>query len=95
MTDIIWGNVGNVVSGEIFELNVTHKKDSNKNDYGEVEKIKFTDTDVVTIPQDPKDRSKEMVEQNIGGMFVKCEIKERDNDGNLVSFVSHSGQGGY
>ena len=95
MTDIIWGNVGNALSGQIFELNVTHRKDGNKNDYSDIEKIKLQGSDIVTIPADPNECTKEMIEQNIAGMFVKCEIKEKDADNCLVSFVSHSGQGGY
>ena len=93
--DIIWGNVGKVISGQVIELNVTHRKDGNKNDYADVEKIKFSGTDLATLPSDPNEFSKEDIEKNLGGAFVKCEIKERDSEGNLVSFVSHSGQGGY
>ena len=93
--DIIWGNVGNVISGQLFELNVTHRKDGNKNDYSDIEKIKFSGTDMAMLPSDPNEFSKEMIAQNLGGAFVKCEIKEKGPDGCLVAFVSHSGQGGY
>ena len=93
--DIIWGNVGNVISGQIFELNVTHRKDGNKNDYSDTEKIKFSGTDFVTLPVDPNQCTKDAVEQNLGGIFVKCDVKERDSEGNLIAFVSNSGQGGY
>lgn len=93
--DIIWGNVGKVLSGQIFEINVTHRKDGNKNDYSDIEKIKFSGTDLATLPSDPNQCTKEAIEQSLGGVFVKCEVKERDAEGNLVAFVSHSGQGGY
>ena len=93
--DVIWGNVGRILSGQIFELSVTHRKDDNKKDYADVEKIKFTGSDVPTIPQDPNECTKESLEQNIAGMFVKCEVSEKSQDGCLISFVSHSGQGGY
>ena len=95
MTDIIWGNVGNILSGQTFELNLTHRKDGNKNDYSDLEKIKFTDTDIVTLPVNPAECTKEQAEQVLPGLFVKCEIKERDGEGLLLASVSHSGQGGY
>ena len=95
MTDIIWGNVGKVDSGSLFELSVTHRKDGNKNNYSDLEKISIDELDVVTLPQDPNQRTKEMIEQTLGGQFVKCEINEKSNDGILKAKVSHSGQGGY
>ncbi len=95
MTDIIWGNIGKIVSGQIFELNLTHRKDGNDNDYSDMEKIKFTETDIVTLPVNPSECTKEQAEQVLPGLFVKCEIKERDGDGCLVASISHSGQGGY
>ena len=93
--DIIWGNIEKVLSGQIFELNVTHKKDGNKKDYSAIEKIKIIQTDIMSLPADPNECTKEQIEQNLGGSFVKCEIKNRENDGTLLSSVSHSGQGGY
>ena len=93
--DIIWGNVGKVLSGQIFEINVTHKKDGNKNDYSEIEKIKIIQTNIMSLPVDPHECTKEQIEQNLGGSFVKCEIKYKENDGTLLSVVSNSGQGGY
>lgn len=93
--DIIWGNVRKVLSGQTFELNVTHKKDGNKDNYSDTEKIKIFQTDIMSLPVDPKEYTKEQIEENLGGSFVKCEIKDKENDGTLTSVVSHSGQGGY
>lgn len=95
MTDIIWGNVGKIISGQIFELILTHRKDGNNEDYSDLEKIKFTDTDIATLPTNPSECTKDLLEQNLPGLFVKCEIKERTNEGYLLASVSHSGQGGY
>ena len=95
MTDIIWGNIGKILSGQIFELNLTHRKDGNQNDYSDLEKIKFIQTDIVTLPANPVECTKEQAEQVLPGLFVKCEISERDNEGILLASVSHSGQGGY
>ncbi len=49
----------------------------------------------MSLPVDPNECKKEQIEQNLGGSFVKCEIKGKENDGALTSVVSHSGQGGY
>ena len=95
MTDIIWGNVGKVVSDSLFELNVTHRKDGNKNNYSDQEKISIDELDVVTLSQDPAQRTKEIIEEHLLGKFVKCEINEKSSDGVLKAKVSHSGQGGY
>ena len=89
--DIIWGNVGKVLSGQTFELNVTHKKDGNKNAYSDVERIQFIQTDVMSLPADPNECTKEQTEQHLNGLFVKCEIKNKEHDGTLTSIVSQSG----
>lgn len=93
--DIIWGNVGNVLSGQIFELNLTHRKDGNKSTYSDVEKIRISETDFMSLPDDISNCTKELIEEHLSGAFVKCEIKDREGDGTLRSIVSHSGQGGY
>ena len=93
--DIIWGNVGNVLSGQLFELNVTHKKDGNKGEYSDIEKIVILETDFMSLPADATQSTKEQIEENLAGVFVKCEIKDKEGDGALKSIVSHSGQGGY
>ncbi len=95
MTDIIWGNVGKVETGQIIELSLTHRKDGNKNDYKDLEKIKVTKTDIVTLPANPAEWTKEATEEALAGLFVKCEIQDRDQEGFLLASVSHSGQGGY
>ena len=93
--DIIWGTVGQVLSGQVFELNLTHRKDGNKNTYSDIEKIKISETNFGGLPLDVNNFTKELVEENLSGAFVKCEIKDKDSEGNYLSSVSHSGQGGY
>lgn len=93
--DIIWGTVGKVLSGQVFELNLTHRKDGNKNTYSDIEKIKIIETDFGSLPLDINNFTKKLVEENILDAFVKCEIKDKDSEGNYLSSVSHSGQGGY
>lgn len=93
--DIVWGNVGKILSGQIFELNITHRKNENKNTYSDIEKIRISETDLGGLPDGIDNYTKELLEKNISGIFVKCEVKEKDDEGNYVSSVFHSGQGGY
>lgn len=95
MGDLIWGNIKNILGLDTFELNVTHKKDDNQNQYADVEKIKFQETDIVSIPVDVSQRSKEDLEHNLKDKFVKCEIEGKDSSGYLIARVFQSGQGGY
>ena len=37
MNDIVWGTVTKVIDNNKFEMNVTHRKDENKNDYADNE----------------------------------------------------------
>ncbi|KAF6242909.1 hypothetical protein C6988_07000 [Nitrosopumilus sp. b1] len=94
MTDIIWGNVVRILSGNTFELNVTHQKDGNDEQYPETQGIEIDKTDIVTIPVEPNQRTASNLEQGLMNQFVKCEIKQK-KDNLLVADVSHSGQGGY
>lgn len=93
--DIIWGNVSEILSPELLKLEVTHQKDSNKEDYAQTEQIYMKSVDIFSIPENPSERSIDVVKENLDGRFVKCEIENKDPNGNLVAIVSHSGQGGY
>lgn len=93
--DIIWGNVSEIISPELLKLQVTHQKDSNKEDYSEMEKIYMKSVDIFSIPENPSERNIDVIKENLDGRFVKCEIENKNEDGSLVAIVSHSGQGGY
>ena len=93
--DIIWGNVIEIVSPVILRLQVTHQKDGNKQDYAEGENINMKSIDIHAIPENPSERKLDEVKQHLDGRFVKCEIESKDENGNLIAAVSHSGQGGY
>ena len=94
MTDIIWGNVVKILSDNTFELNVTHRKDTNEEDYPDVQGIEIDKTDIVTIPIEANQRTASNLEQSLMNQFVKCEVKQR-KENLLIADVSHSGQGGY
>ena len=93
--DIIWGNVIEIVSPVILRLQVTHQKDGNNQDYAENENINMKSVDIHAIPENPTERQLDEVKQHLDGRFVKCEVESKDQNGNLVGIVSHSGQGGY
>lgn len=94
MTDIIWGNAIKIISDSIFELNVTHKKNGNKNEYSDREIIKLIDVDIPGITT-IDDSSFQKLNEVLLNQFVKCEVTSRNQDNSLNSKVSHSGVGGY
>jgi len=94
MNDVIWGNITKVLESNILELNITHQKDGNENEFSELERIKFSEIDAFETPKSSQDCSKQELETLLN-KFVKCEIEKRDSGGNLVGRVFHSGAGGY
>ena len=93
--DIIWGNVIEIFSPQLLHLQVTHQKDGNQENYSDNEKINMKSVDIFTIPDNPSERNIETVKQYLDGRFVKCEVQGKDENGNIIAVVSHSGQGGY
>ncbi len=95
MTDIIWGNGSKVLSASTFLLNVTHRKDGNKHDYSDSEKITITSADLPGLPQNQSDWDEESLKTCVIDAFLKCEVSQRDETGIILAKVSHSGAGGY
>ena len=95
MTDIIWGNGSQVISGDSFVLKVTHRKNGNKSDYSDSEKIRITDADLPGLPDEQKDWAPNTLLGCIKDAFLKCEVDSRDDGGVILAKVSHSGVGGY
>ena len=95
MTDIIWGNGSEIISKDSFILKVTHQKNGNKNNYSNLEKIKIMSADIPGLPQDDSNWSPEKLKECIFDAFLKCEVSERTNEGQILARVSHSGVGGY
>jgi hypothetical protein len=95
MTDIIWGNGSKVLSGNSFVLNVTHRKDGNKHDYSDSEKIIIIAADLPGLPHNESDWGEETLKTCVIDAFLKCEVSKRDETGILLGKVSHSGAGGY
>ncbi|MDH3203400.1 MAG: hypothetical protein OEL81_01825 [Nitrosopumilus sp.] len=95
MTDIIWGNGSKVLSANSFLLDVTHRKDGNKQDYSDSEKITMTSADLPGLPQNQSDWDEESLKTCVIDAFLKCEVSQRDETGVILAKVSHSGAGGY
>ena len=95
MVDIIWGNGSQVLSGDLFVLNVTHRKNGNKFNYSDSEKIRITHADLPGFPREQKDWNPDSLLGCIKDAFLKCEVDRRDDGGVLLAKVSHSGVGGY
>jgi hypothetical protein len=95
MKDIIWGNGCEILSSDSFVLNVTHRKDGNKGNYSDVEKVKILEADIPGLPQNKSDWNAENLKSCTTDAFLKCEVDSRDESGILLSKVSHSGVGGY
>ena len=95
MTDIIWGNGSEILSSNSFILNVTHRKNGNKQEYSDVEKIKIVEADIPGLPLNESEWNPEILGKCTHEAFLKCEIKSRDESGMILAKVSHSGAGGY
>jgi hypothetical protein len=95
MTDIIWGNGSEVLTTDSFVLNVTHRKDGNKENYSDIEKIRIIDVDIPGLPENRSEWNIEILSSCTKDAFLKCEVNSRNQSGILLSKVSHSGAGGY
>ena len=76
-------------------LNVTHRKDGNKLDYSDSEKICIKDADIPGLPYDEKEWNEAILGQCVVNAFLKCEVENKDESGIVIAKVSHSGVGGY
>lgn len=77
MGDGIGGPVIRCISGNAFEMAVTHYRKDNKEQYGKAEKIIIAKVD---NPDDPQyeDRTLSDLEMALKGKFVSCNVQYRD-----------------
>lgn len=78
MGDGIGGPVLGCLSGNIFEMAVTHFRKDNKEEYGKTERIEIAKVD---NPDDPQyeEKSVQDLEQALKGKFVTCNVQYRDS----------------
>tara|TARA_B100001173_G_scaffold304885_1_gene309536 strand:+ start:16 stop:303 length:288 start_codon:yes stop_codon:yes gene_type:complete len=95
MTDIIWGNGEKIISTDSFQINVTHRKDGNSDEYPDSVKIIISGVDLPGLSDNKSDWTVENLQSVIVNAFLKCEIDSKTPEGNLIAKVSHSGAAGY
>ena len=95
MTDIIWGNGQKIISTDSFQINVTHRKDGNSNEYPDSVKIIISGVDLPGLSDNKSDWTVENLQSVIVNAFLKCEIDSKTPEGDLIAKVSHSGAAGY
>ena len=95
MTDIIWGNGQKIISTDSFQINVTHRKDGNSDEYPDSVKIIISGVDLPGLSDNKSDWTVENLQSVIVNAFLKCEIDSKTSEGDLIAKVSHSGAAGY
>ena len=95
MTDIIWGNGQKIISTDSFQINVTHRKDGNSDEYPDSVKIIISGVDLPGLSDNKSDWTVENLQSVIVNAFLKCEIDSKTLEGDLIAKVSHSGAAGY
>ena len=95
MTDIIWGNGQKIISTDSFQINVTHRKDGNSDEYPDSVKIIISTVDLPGLSDNKSDWTVENLQSVIVNAFLKCEIDSKTPEGDLIAKVSHSGAAGY
>ena len=83
MGDGIGGPVLGCLSGDTFEMSVTHYRKDNAEQYDTVEKIKIAKVD---DPQNPQyeERTQVQLEQALKGKFVTCNVQYRDTKTDIL-----------
>lgn len=77
MGDGIGGPVIACLSGNSFEMAITHFRRDNKDEYGKVERIVIAKVDNPDEPQ-YEERTVEDLERALKGRFVTCNVQYRD-----------------
>ena len=77
MGDGIGGPVINCLSGDVFEMSVTHFRKDNKDQYDVLERIQISKIDNPEEPQ-YQEKTKEDLERALKGKFVTCNVMYRD-----------------
>lgn len=88
MSDVIWGDVTNVVDGDTFDITVTHHGKTNTTKYNAQERIRIAEIDAPELGTAAGARAKATVERALNGKHVRCEIQARDTYHRLVCKVA-------
>ena len=77
MGDGIGGPVVRIMTGNAFEMLVSHVRKDNKDEYGRKEKVIIAKIDDPDRPQ-YRDTTPEQLEVALSGRFVSCNVQYRD-----------------
>ena len=77
MGDGIGGPVLRCLSGNIFEMSVTHFRKDNKEQYDQIERIVIAKVDNPENPQ-YEDKTADDLNRTLKGKFVTCNVQYRD-----------------
>ena len=82
MGDGIGGPVIGCLSGNIFQMYVTHFRKDNSEEYGKTEKILIAK--VENDPSQNQERTTEDLERALKGKFVTCNVQYRDKKTDIL-----------
>ena len=83
MGDGIGGPVLGCLSGDTFEMSVTHFRKDNGEQYDNVERVKIAKVDDPNNPQYDQ-RTQEDLERALKGKFVTCNVQYRDKKTDIL-----------
>ena len=83
MGDGIGGAVLSCLSGDTFEMSVSHFRKDNTKQYDKTERIKIAKVDNPEAPQ-YEERSREDLERALKGKFVTCNVQYRDEKTDIL-----------
>lgn len=83
MGDGIGGPVIGCLTGDTFEMSVTHYRKDNKEQYGKTERITIAKVDNPDNPQ-YEERSVDDLNRALKGKFVTCNVQYRDPKTDLL-----------
>lgn len=85
--DWIEGPVTDVVDGDTFDLRVEWVGKSNRNKYGNQERVRLAGVNAPEINTPAGQIAKDRLRGQIAGRFVRCDVQARDTFGRLVCDV--------
>jgi len=83
MGDGIGGPILSCLSGDTFEMSVTHFRKDNAEEYDKLERIKIAKVDDPQNPQYGK-QTQEDLEKALKGKFVTCNVQYRDKKTDIL-----------
>ena len=87
MYDSVRGPVVDVIDGDTFDINVTHKGKNNKYTYNDTERIRIVGIDAPELNTVAGIHAKANLKAKILGKEIRCKVHSRDTFQRLVGDV--------